>query len=198
VFDGRGIPGGEGGSLRPYTTEDEAHPIGVYGMTKREGEIAVLANNPAAYIIRSAWMYGAYGKNFVTTMLALMRERESLKVVNDQWGSPTWARDLARTIAALLAAGDAGKAIGHGIYHYTNEGLVTWFGFAREIYRIAREMGLLTKPCEVLPCTSAEYPAKVTRPAWSVLDKSKITKALGIVIPQWEESLKEFLKSCEV
>jgi dTDP-4-dehydrorhamnose reductase len=182
VFNGRGS--------RPYTEEDTTDPTGVYGLTKRDGELTVLQNNPNSYIIRTAWLYGKYGSNFVHTMLHLMNEREEVKVVDDQRGSPTWTHDLASVVLAVI-----GKDIPFGIYHYTNEGNITWFDFAKEIYRLGREYGRITKKCTVAPCTSAEFQAKVRRPAYSVLDKSKIKAALGINIPSWDSRLKEFLKT---
>jgi len=188
VFDGTGS--------RPYTPEDATAPIGVYGLTKREGELAVMKNNPRSYIIRTAWLYGKYGNSFVATMLRLMNERDEVKVVNDQRGSPTWAFDLASAVLAVIKAADTGKNIPFGIYHYTNEGNISWFDFAQEIYRQGRELGRISKDCAVLPCSSAEYPAKVKRPAYSALDKSKIKAALGLDIPAWDKSLKEFLGTC--
>jgi dTDP-4-dehydrorhamnose reductase len=183
VFDGRAIP-----PFRSYREDDETNPIGVYGLTKRDGEERVLENN--GYVIRTAWLYGEHGNNFVHTMLRLMNEREEVKVVDDQRGSPTWAADLSRALLALIRACPA-----PGVYHYTNEGAVTWFDFAREIYRRGRGLGLIKKDCAVRPCTSAEYPARVTRPACSVLDKTKIKTVLGLSIPPWEESLGQYLES---
>jgi len=188
VFDGKGE--------RPYREDDATAPTGVYGLTKRDGEIAVLEKNLRSYIIRTAWLYGKHGNNFVHTMLKLMNERDEVKVVNDQRGSPTWTFDLASVIITLIKAVDSGKEIPFGVYHFTNEGNITWFDFAKEIYRQGREQGRITKDCAVNPCTSAEYPAKVKRPGYSVLDKNKIKAALGIKIPAWDESLKEFIKNC--
>ena len=184
VFNGRGN--------RPYTEEDDTDPIGVYGLTKRDGERQVLQENPRSYIIRSAWMYGRYGGNFVHTMLRLMGERESVAVVNDQRGSPTWAHDLAAAILSLICAS---SVVSPGIYHFTNGGGITWYDFACEIYAQSRALGILTRDCTVTPCSSGEFPAKVQRPAWSVLDTTKITKTLGIAIPGWKESLREYLSS---
>jgi dTDP-4-dehydrorhamnose reductase len=192
VFNGRGVR--EDGKIRPYREGDFTDPIGVYGLTKRDGELRVLEAHRASYIIRTAWLYGRHGNNFVHTMLRLMKERDAVSVVEDQRGSPTWACDLASAAAALVAA--PGGSVPFGIYHYTNEGNISWFDFAREIYAQGRKRGLLTRDCAVQPCTSAEFPAKVKRPAYSVLDKSKIKAALGIAIPQWDKSLEEFLKSC--
>ena len=192
VFDGIGVTAE--GVTRPYREDDKTNPTGVYGLTKREGEIAVLENNPRSYIIRAAWLYGKHGNNFVHTMLRLMNERDEIKVVNDQRGSPTWAFDLAFVILDIIKAADTSKNIPFGIYHYTNEGNITWYDFAKEIYRQGRQSGLTKKNCSIKPCTSAEYPSKVKRPVYSVLDKSKIKAALEIEIPAWDASLKEFLQ----
>jgi dTDP-4-dehydrorhamnose reductase len=178
----------DGTANRPYKEDDTTNPIGVYGLTKRDGETAVMENNPDSYIIRTSWLYGKHGNNFVHTMLRLMNERDEIKVVNDQRGSPTWSYDLANTILAV-------NNIPFGIYHFSNEGDTTWFDFAKEIYKQGKELGLIKKDCNVKPCTSAEYPSKVRRPAYSLLDKSKIKKALGIEIPAWDKSLKEFFKN---
>jgi dTDP-4-dehydrorhamnose reductase len=185
VFNGQGN--------KPYTEEDATDPIGIYGLTKRDGEIKVLEENKNTYIIRTAWLYGRYGNNFVHTMLKLMKERDSIKVVNDQRGSPTWAFDLAETVITFIKTKDASKNVPYGFYHFTNEGEISWFDFAREIYAQGRTLGILTKDCNVMPCTSSEFPAKVKRPAYSVLDKSKIKTALDITIPVWDKSLKQFL-----
>jgi len=187
VFNGQGN--------RPYTEEDPTDPIGVYGLTKRDGEIKIFEKNKNTYIIRTAWLYGKYGNNFVHTMLKLMNEKDKVEIVNDQKGSPTWAFDLAETITNLIKAEEAGKNVPYGIYHFTNEGEITWFDFAKEIYDQGRALGILTKSCDVMPCTSSEFPAKVKRPAYSVLNKNKIKTTLEINIPTWEKSLKEFLKN---
>lgn len=160
VFDGKGD--------RPRKEDDPTDPIGVYGLTKRDGERRLLAANDASWIIRTAWLYGKHGNNFVHTMLRLMKERDSVSVVKDQRGSPTWAYNLADTVTLLIAAVENGKTILPGIYHYTNEGNITWFDFAQQIYAQGKKLGLLSKDCAVKPCTSAEFPAKVTRPAYSV------------------------------
>jgi dTDP-4-dehydrorhamnose reductase len=188
VFNGKGN--------RPYREDDPADPIGVYGLTKRDGELQALEGNEATYIIRTAWLYRKYGNNFVHTMLHLMGGRAEVRVVNDQRGSPTWACDLADTAADLITAAESNKALPFGIYHYTNEGAITWYGFAREIYAQGRKQGILTRDCAVTPCTSGEFPAKVARPAYSVLDKSKIQAALGMGIPRWDASLERYLKTC--
>jgi dTDP-4-dehydrorhamnose reductase len=194
VFDGRGVRD-SGGKPRPYQEDDATGPIGVYGLTKRDGENVVLENNPRSYIIRTAWLYGRYGNNFVAAMLRLMNEREEVRVVNDQRGSPTWARDLASLTLEIIGAARQNHPLACGIYHYTGEGDITWYDFARKIYEAGRGLGLVTKDCAVKPCTSAEYPARVTRPAYSVLDKTKIRAALGIDIPSWDISLGRYLKA---
>jgi len=186
VFNGLGTS--------PYREDDPTDPIGVYGLTKRDGENAVRNENGASYIIRTAWLYGLYGNNFVKTMLRLMNEKGSLSVVNDQRGSPTWAFDLSSAVIQIIRQTESEKDIPPGIYHFTNEGTCTWFEFASAIYEEGRSIGLLSKLCDVKPCTSAEYPARVKRPAYSVLDKSKIKKPLGLQIPPWRESLKNYLE----
>ena len=188
VFDGK--------NNTPYNEKDNTNPIGIYGLTKRDGELAVLKNNDNSYIIRTSWLYGKHGNNFVSTMLGLMKERSEIKVVNDQYGSPTWAYDLAVTILYLIKNKNGGSNIPFGIYHYTNDGNINWFDFACEIYFKGRELGILNKECSVLPCSSKEYTSKVKRPAFSVLDKSKIKSILGIDIPNWKNSLLEYLKIC--
>jgi dTDP-4-dehydrorhamnose reductase len=185
VFDGSGN--------RPYTEEDAARPAGVYGLTKRDGETRVMEENANSYIIRTAWLYGKHGSNFVRTMIHFMNERDEVKVVNDQRGSPTWAHDLASAIIAIIEAVKSDKTLPFGIYNYTDEGDITWFEFAKEIYRQGRELGCITKDCAVTPCNSADFPSKLTRPPYSVLDKTKIKKAMGIEIPVWTESLRRFL-----
>jgi len=198
VFDGKGIKDAGSDVPRPYREDDETAPIGVYGLTKRDGELAVLENNPNSYIIRTAWLYGKYGNNFVHTMIRLMNEKDEIKVVNDQKGSPTWTYDLAGAITAFIKTAHDGRNVPYGIYHFTDEGEISWFDFAKEIYDRGRALGILTKDCDVTPCTSTEFPAKVKRPAYSVLDKSKIKSVLKINIPTWEKSLKEFLQNHDI
>lgn len=193
VFDGKGII--INGIECPYKEDDLTNPIGFYGLSKRDGELSVLEKNPCSFIIRTAWLYGKNGNNFVNTMLRLMKEREEINVVNDQRGSPTWAFDLAFVIISFIRKEK--NSVPYGIYHYTNEGNITWFDFAKEIYSQGHTFGFLDKDCKIKPCTSAEYPAKVKRPSFSVLDKKKIKTALEIEIPSWDISLMEYLKSCE-
>ncbi|MCX7787888.1 MAG: NAD(P)-dependent oxidoreductase, partial [Spirochaetes bacterium] len=177
-------------SLRPYQEEDPVNPMGVYGKSKAAGEEAVRQFCSRAVILRTAWLYGRYGNNFVFTMLRLMKERELVRVVNDQRGTPTWAADLARAILAILQA----STPVYGTFHFTDGGECTWYEFACEIYRLARELGLLSKDCRLEPISTAEYPTKAKRPKYSVLSKEKIQRMYGVAVPPWKESLERFLR----
>ncbi len=177
VFDGKGH--------KPYTPEDVADPVSVYGRTKRAGELAVLENAKEAVIIRTAWLYSPYGNNFVKTMRRLGGEKESLNVVADQIGTPTYAGDLAKAIVTILPQVAPENK---GVYHFTNEGVCSWYDFARKIMELS---GL---NCKVNPIPSSAYPTKATRPFYSVLDKMKIKETFHIDIQHWEEGLKTCLK----
>lgn len=181
VFNGNGT--------RPYQECDPTDPTGVYGLTKRDGEAAAMKANPKTWIVRTSWLYGAHGNNFVFTMLRLMKERAEINVVNDQCGSPTWAYELCAAICALLE-----KKPAYGIYHFSGTGNIVWYDFAVAIYEKGRALGLLERDCAVKPCTSAERQAKVRRPPYSVLDTTKIQATLGYAIPKWEDSLDAFLR----
>ena len=188
-----------GGAVNPRLETDRAAPHGVYGKTKYDGEICIQNMYEKYYIIRTAWLYGQGGKNFVNTMLRLMAEKETITVVDDQTGSPTWTFDLAGAIVRLIQRqGGNEPAAPFGIYHYTGAGACTWFQFARAIYEHAKEFGILQNDCRILPCTSAEFKTKAARPAYSVLDTSKIRAALGITIPGWEASLEQYVRQLEV
>ena len=169
----------DGTAHTPYTEEVTPCPNSVYGRTKLAGEEAVLTNCSRAMVIRTAWLYSIYGNNFVKTMIRLGREREALGVVFDQIGTPTYANDLARAIFAAINQG-----VVPGIYHFSNEGVCSWYDFTKSIHRLA---GINT--CKVSPLHTDEYPAKAPRPAYSVLDKTKIKQTFGIEVPHWEESL---------
>ena len=174
-----------GTAHKPYTPDDTPAPVSVYGQTKLEGEKAVLENADIALIIRTAWLYSPYGKNFVKTMQRLGKERDSINVVCDQIGTPTYAADLAAAIVAILPQMSKDN---RGIYHYTNEGVCSWYDFAHEI------MAILDLPCKVYPISSSAYPTKAKRPFYSILDKAKIKETFGIEIPYWKESLEKCLK----
>ena len=170
----------------PYAESDGPAPKTAYGRTKLEGEEAVRQSGCKYLILRTAWLYSPYGKNFVKTMLRLFDEKEEIQVVADQTGSPTSAIDLARCIEHLLLQ----KNLPIGLYHYTDEGRCSWYDFAVEISRLSGKTS-----CRIHPCTTAEYPTPAQRPAWSVLDKTKIKKIDGLVIPDWKEALKEFIQN---
>lgn len=170
----------------PYTEEVSPDPTGVYGATKLAGERAVLASGCRYLILRTAWLYSPWGRNFVKTMLRLMDSRPSLLVVYDQVGSPTYAPDLAGLIGGIIARRDFDSP---GIYHYSGEGAVSWYDFAMAIRDLA---GLAS--CDVRPCLTAEYPTKARRPAYSVLDKAKVRRTFGCRIPHWRISLERCLK----
>ena len=184
VFDGTGNV--------PYTEDTPVAPIGVYGKTKAAGEDAVRQNLKEYYIIRTAWLYGWAGKNFVYTMIKAMNTHDSVKVVNDQKGSPTFAGDLASVIIKIINKND----VPYGTYHCTDLGKITWRDFTNEIKKIGVEKGIITnKECVVNPCTTDDYPTPAKRPAYSVLSKDKIQKTLNIKLPEWKESLKKFMNS---
>lgn len=168
----------------PIPEDRAAAPLGVYGRTKWEGEEAVRRTGCRHVILRSAWLFSEFGKNFVRTMLRLTAERPQIKVVDDQRGTPTYARDLASAIMVVLD-----KPV-PGVYHYTDEGECTWYEFACEIAELAGHTS-----CEILPCRSDEFPSPVRRPAYSVLDKSRIKAAFGLDVPAWPDSLRKCLKN---
>lgn len=164
----------------PYTEEEPTCPASVYGSTKLAGEQNVMDHCEKAMVIRTAWLYSIYGNNFVKTMIRLGQERDSLGVIFDQIGTPTYANDLAQAIFAAI-----NKGIVRGIYHFSDEGVCSWYDFTVAIHRLA---GIAS--CKVKPLHTADYPAKAPRPHYSVLDKTKIKDTFGIEIPHWEESLK--------
>ena len=174
VFDGE--------TCRPYDETHPVNPLSAYGRTKLAGEERLMEiTSGNGVIVRTAWLYSPHGKNFVKTMLELGRSRDQLKVVFDQVGSPTYARDLASAIIAIIDAPEWMP----GIYHYSNEGVISWYDFTKAIHRIAGITG-----CNVLPCHSSDYPTPAHRPSYSVLDKTKIKQTFGITIPYWEDSLR--------
>ena len=174
----------DGTNHLPYVETDATCPASVYGRTKLAGEEALLAVCPDAVIIRTAWLYSEFGNNFVKTMLRLGSEREQLSVVFDQVGSPTYAGDLAAVILAVLIQAEEGAFV-PGIYHFSDEGVCSWYDFAVKI------MELGNAPCHVLPIESKEYPAKAARPHFSVLNKAKIKATYHVSIPHWEASLRK-------
>lgn len=178
VFDGR--------NNRPYTESDPVSPESSYGRSKAAGEDAVLSCLAKGMIIRTSWLYSAYGNNFVKTILKKGAEKGELGVVNDQHGCPTYARDLAMIILEIIPKAVSLQKV--DIYHYSNEGQCTWFEFAREAVELA---GI---SCKVLPVSSDKYPQLAHRPQYSILDKTKIKEQFGITIPHWKESLADCIR----
>lgn len=176
VFDGTGCT--------PYKEDDATNPQTVYGRTKLAGEESVIRSCAGSMVIRTAWLYSTFGNNFVKTMIRLGKERDALGVVFDQIGSPTYARDLARSIMQIVD-----KGIIPGVYHFTNEGVCSWYDFTRAIHRLE---GI--DSCKVSPIHTEDYPVPAQRPHYSVLDKSKIKETFGIDIRWWEDALKECIK----
>ena len=168
----------------PYVETDTPCPDSVYGSTKLAGELGVSKFCKKTMIVRTAWLYSGFGNNFVKTMMRLGREKAELGVVFDQIGTPTYARDLAVAIFTAIE-----KGVNPGVYHFSNEGVCSWYDFTKAIHRI---VGITT--CNVKPLHTSEYPTPATRPAYSVLDKTKIKETYGIEIPYWENSLEECIK----
>jgi len=180
----------DGTKTKPYLPDDEPRPMGVYGASKLQGERTVMAvTSGAAVILRTAWVYSAHGSNFVKTMIRLMAERDELKVVDDQVGTPTWARELAKAIWHI-----ADKKAMRGIYHWTDDGVASWYDFAVAIQEDACNLGLLQDKIPVKPITTDDYPTPAKRPAYSVLDKASTCAQLGYSPPHWRESLRKMLK----
>ncbi len=176
----------DGDANQPYSESDEVNPQGVYGKTKLQGELNCLKENLNSVIIRTSWLYSGFGNNFVKTMIRLGSERDSLNVVFDQIGTPTYAADLARAILSVIQVSekDTSKFI-PGIYHYSNQGVASWYDFAKAILEISET------DCIVNPVLSDQFPTPAKRPHFSVLSKSKIRDNYGIEIPYWRDSLKE-------
>lgn len=177
VFDGK--------NYKPYTETDPILPVSVYGKTKAEGEAIALGLCEQTLVIRTSWLYSGFGNNFVKTMLRLGQERNRLNVVADQIGTPTYAADLAQAILQIVH----GNLFVAGIFHYSNEGVCSWYDFTKAIHRMA---GITT--CEVMPIRSEQYPTRAERPFYSVLDKTKIKTTYGLMIPHWEESLERCIE----
>ena len=171
----------------PCKEEQKGTPTGVYGLTKLHGEQHIMATGCNHVIIRTAWLYSEFGKNFCKTMMNLTATKPQLKVVFDQVGTPTYALDLAQAIAVVIEKFDGSQI---GIYHYSNEGVCSWFDFTK---MIAEYNG--TTDCDVQPCHSNEFPSPVTRPSYSVLDKTKIKEVFGVKVPYWTDSLKKCISN---
>ena len=182
VFDGE--------ATQPYSTATKVDPVNYYGSTKAAGEAMAMEANEDTIIIRTSWVFSSHGNNFVKTMMRLMKERDQLNIVADQKGRPTYAKDLAMATMKMIEAMNAGKSI-KGVYHFANTGETTWFDFAATIKAIA---GL---DCALNPIETKDFPTPAKRPAYSVLDTSKIEEALSIAIPHWEDALASCIKEIE-
>lgn len=183
VFDGQ--------SFIPYKEDDHTNPQSVYGQTKLEGEKRLVSTQPDSVIIRTAWLYSSFGNNFVKTMLKYGKERDKLRVVFDQIGTPTYAYDLAECIMHIAKLSATENVFHSGVYHFTNEGVASWYDFAVEI------IGMGGIKCIVEPLETSEYPTAAKRPPYSVLNKKKIKELYGISIPHWKESLKKCIDQIE-
>jgi dTDP-4-dehydrorhamnose reductase len=169
---------------QPLLETDEAAPISAYGLTKLEGEQVIAPYTSKYFTLRTSWLYSEFAGNFVKTMLKLGREREELRIIWDQVGTPTYAIDLAGAILTIIES----QSQAYGLYHYSNEGLTSWYDFATAIFELSGT------PVHTMPIRTAEYPTKATRPAFSVMDKTKAKTQLGLVIPHWRDSLKTCLQ----
>ena len=179
----------DGNHFMPYNESDFVSPIGVYGETKREGELVVINSELDAIVIRTSWLYSSYGNNFVKTMLRLGKQKEELSVIFDQLGTPTYARELAKTCLDILCLGSSVNISKKGnLYHYSNEGVASWYDFAISIMKIGGEK------CNVKPIQTKDYPTLAKRPQYSLLNKSKIKTDFKIEIPYWRDSLKDCIE----
>jgi dTDP-4-dehydrorhamnose reductase len=181
VFDGQ--------KDSPYAEDDPVGPLGAYGRTKLAGETAVRSGCASHFIIRPAWLYGHYGRNFVATVIRLLNEKDEVRIVDDQWGSPTNAADLAGFILWIIQ-NDSRR---YGTWHYTNEGYITWYEFAIKIQEMGLKYGLVKKDTPVKPVTTSQYPTLARRPAFSVLSKKKVREELGVPVRYWDEALNDHL-----
>lgn len=192
VFDGR--------ATEPYTEDAATHPQSAYGRTKLEGERRVLSLDPTrdgAYVVRTSWLFGEHGKNFVQTMLGLLATRDELKVVADQVGRPTYTRDLAAAALELAGVGGSNGPRRPGVYHFANADSVSWYGFAVAIRESAIELGFPVRASRVVPVTTAEFPRPASRPSYSVLDTTRIESALGRAPRSFRAALRDYLTNIE-
>jgi len=172
----------DGSKNSPYTEDDATNPQGVYGKTKREGELEIIRILKKHFIIRTSWLYSQFNTNFMKTMLRLAQDRDTISVVNDQIGTPTHAVDLANVIIKVILS----SSTNYGIYHFSNEGKASWYDFAKKIFEVNKVK------INLKPISTSEFPTPAKRPKYSVLDKSKIKKEFNILIDQWEDSLKKY------
>ncbi len=183
IFDGK--------QSMPYGEADAAHPLGVYGQSKWEGEQAVLEHLPETLVVRTAWVHGAHGQNFVKTILRLAGEREALRVVDDQLGTPTWTGDLSWMLLELMGQQ------AQGVFHATNEGVASWYDLASAAVDVARELGMPLSLRSLQPIPTSDYPTAAVRPAYSVLDKRKLRAAVSRPIPHWRDGLRSMMQELQ-
>jgi len=181
----------DGTSSSPLKEDALTGPQGVYGASKLAGEEEIQSKCKKYFILRTAWLYGKYGPNFVYTMIKLMNKLETLKVVDDQIGSPTWTRDLTGLIVSIIQR----NSTDYGTYHISGEGKCSWYGFAKEIYKLGKSMKLIESDCSLNPCSSDEFPTAAKRPAFSLLSKEKIKKTMNYSVNNWNSSLSDFMAS---
>jgi dTDP-4-dehydrorhamnose reductase len=176
-----------------YSEDDKTNPINIYGKSKLAGEEEIKKILEECFIIRTAWLFGLQGNNFVYTMLRLFKERDVVKVVEDQWGSPTYTVDLAGAILKIIED----DSVGYGIYHFTNEGMISWYEFARTIYEKTKRLELIedNKKVEIQPIKTEEYLTAARRPKYSILSKEKIKREFNLKIRNWDEALEDFLST---
>ena len=190
----------------PCREDQQGTPTGVYGQTKKDGEERILATECKHVIIRTAWLYSEFGKNFCRTMLQLTAERPTLQVVYDQCGTPTYALDLAKAICTVLEDYNTSLTANHspltanhypksGIYHYSNQGVCSWYDFTQMIQHTANTLTTEQRHCDIRPCRSSQYPSPVKRPSYSVLDKTKIQETFGVEVPYWTDSLRQCISN---
>lgn len=182
VFDGR--------SKEAYKEKHAVNPLSVYGRSKLKGEKYIQEFLKNYFIFRTSWLYGKHGRNFVHTMLKLFKARDEIKIISDQYGSPTYTMDLAGIIIEIIKRHNKN----YGIYHFTNTGFTNWYEFAKEIYKIAKKYGIVKKDIKIIPIKTEEYPLPAMRPQYSVLSKEKVGKELNIFIESWQNSLKKFIQ----
>ena len=180
----------DGSQCRPYGEGDPPRPLSQYGLSKWQGEKLLSAAWPSVFIFRISWLYGVFGGNFVNTMLKFFREKSEVRVVNDQFGSPTYAGALARNVARL-AGSDSER---YGLYHYCDGGVISWYDFAARIMERALQTGLLEKRIPLVPIPSAEFPTRAVRPAYAALDHGKVARELGFAVHGWQANLDDFFE----
>ncbi len=178
-----------GKSPNPLRPSDAYSPVNEYGKAKMQGELFLKESGASVWILRTAWLYGIHGKNFVKTMLHLMQNKEELRVIHDQFGNPTWTLNLAEAILQII------QSKSHfGTYHYTGDGITSWYDFAKAIQKLGLQYGLLSKSIPIHPVSSSEFVTPAKRPLWSALSKTEVQETFGVQVPHWKEALKKYIQ----